>query len=221
MIRSQNASSVSRNEWNSSQPAVLTRISIGPSSRSTRAVASCTESASVTSRWTASAASATASSAMSPDTTRCPAAARAATIARPIPPAPFGPDELASALVLTFDNLGEASALERGEQQVPTGRDPSVTRALPWLLDELDRHGLKATFFVEAINCELYPDAVAGIAARAGTSSAITAGATSRGRSFRPPTSARYWPGAWAPTRPSVYARAASARPAVTSPRPW
>ena len=78
----------------------------------------------------------------------------------------FGPDELASALVLTFDNLGEASALERGEQQVPTGRDPSVTRALPWLLDELDRHGLKATFFVEAINCELYPDAVAGIAAR-------------------------------------------------------
>jgi peptidoglycan/xylan/chitin deacetylase (PgdA/CDA1 family) len=78
----------------------------------------------------------------------------------------FGPDELPSALVLTFDNLGEASALERGEQQVPTGRDPSVTRALPWLLDELDRHGLKATFFVEAINCELYPDAVAGIAAR-------------------------------------------------------
>ena len=71
-----------------------------------------------------------------------------------------------AALVLTFDNLGEASALERGQQQVPTRRDPSVTRALPWLLDELDRHDLKATFFVEAINCELYPSAVAGIAAR-------------------------------------------------------
>jgi peptidoglycan/xylan/chitin deacetylase (PgdA/CDA1 family) len=76
---------------------------------------------------------------------------------------PAGP---ASALVLTIDNLGEASALERGEQPLPTGRDPSVTRALPWLLDELDRRGLTATFFVEAINCELYPDAVAGIAAR-------------------------------------------------------
>jgi peptidoglycan/xylan/chitin deacetylase (PgdA/CDA1 family) len=70
------------------------------------------------------------------------------------------------AVVLTFDNLGEASALERGEQPVATGRDPSVTRALPWLLDELDRHGLAATFFVEAINCELYPDAVRGIASR-------------------------------------------------------
>lgn len=71
-----------------------------------------------------------------------------------------------AALVLTFDNLGEASALERGEQPLPTRRDPSVTRALPWLLDELDRHQLTATFFVEAINCELYPEAVAGIAAR-------------------------------------------------------
>ena len=78
----------------------------------------------------------------------------------------FGPEQLASALVLTIDNLGEASALERGERPAPSGRDPSVTRALPWLLDELDRHALKATFFVEAINCELYPDAVAGIADR-------------------------------------------------------
>jgi peptidoglycan/xylan/chitin deacetylase (PgdA/CDA1 family) len=69
-------------------------------------------------------------------------------------------------VVLTIDNLGEASALERGEQRAPTGRDPSVTRALPWLLDELDRHGLTATFFVEAINCEIYPDAVREIVTR-------------------------------------------------------
>jgi len=80
----------------------------------------------------------------------------------------FGPDRLPSALVLTFDNLGEASALERGTQppDVPLGRDPSVLEALPRLLDELQRHRLTATFFVEAINCELYPDAVRGIAAR-------------------------------------------------------
>jgi peptidoglycan/xylan/chitin deacetylase (PgdA/CDA1 family) len=78
----------------------------------------------------------------------------------------FGPRQLPSALVVTIDNLGEASALERGEQRKATGRDPSVTRALPWLLDELDRHGLAATFFVEAINCELYPNAVREIAAR-------------------------------------------------------
>ena len=78
----------------------------------------------------------------------------------------FGPEQLPSALVLTFDNLGEASRLERGQQPAPTLRDPSVTRALPWLLDELDRHRLTATFFVEAINCELYPAAVREIAER-------------------------------------------------------
>jgi peptidoglycan/xylan/chitin deacetylase (PgdA/CDA1 family) len=72
------------------------------------------------------------------------------------------PDHL---LVLTFDNLGEASALQRGERPVAPGRHPSVTRALPWLLDQLDRHGLIATFFVEAINCELYPDAIQEIVA--------------------------------------------------------
>jgi peptidoglycan/xylan/chitin deacetylase (PgdA/CDA1 family) len=79
---------------------------------------------------------------------------------------PSGQEQMTSALVLTFDNLGEASALERGEQPTALGRDPSVTVALPWLLDELDRHGLTATFFVEAVNCELYPDAVREIAAR-------------------------------------------------------
>jgi len=80
----------------------------------------------------------------------------------------FGPAGLPSALVLTVDNLGEARALERGTQppDEPVGNDPSVTKALPWLLDELDLHHLSATFFVEAINCELYPDALREIAAR-------------------------------------------------------
>jgi peptidoglycan/xylan/chitin deacetylase (PgdA/CDA1 family) len=66
------------------------------------------------------------------------------------------------AIVLTFDNLGEASALQRGtwDPRTPLGSDPSVTRALPWLLDALDHSGLRATFFVEAINCELNPEAL-------------------------------------------------------------
>ena len=74
----------------------------------------------------------------------------------------------ASALALTFDNLGEAADLERGAWPpgAPLGRHPSVTRVLPRLLDALDALGLRATFCVEALNCELYPDAVAGIAAR-------------------------------------------------------
>ena len=80
----------------------------------------------------------------------------------------FGPAGLPSALVLTIDNLGEARALERGTKppDEPVGNDPSVTVALPWLLDELDAHHLLATFFVEAINTELYPDALREIAAR-------------------------------------------------------
>jgi len=71
-------------------------------------------------------------------------------------------------IVLTFDNLGEASALQRGtwDAQTPLGRDPSVTQALPWLLDALDHSGLRATFFVEAINCELNPEALRTIRTR-------------------------------------------------------
>jgi peptidoglycan/xylan/chitin deacetylase (PgdA/CDA1 family) len=68
--------------------------------------------------------------------------------------------------VLTFDNLGEASELERGTWDGPLGRHESVTVALPRLLDELDALGLTATFFVEGLNCELYPEAVTEIAAR-------------------------------------------------------
>ncbi|MGZ4343583.1 MAG: polysaccharide deacetylase family protein [Solirubrobacteraceae bacterium] len=71
-----------------------------------------------------------------------------------------------AALVLTFDNLGEATELERGARPSSVGAHPSVTEALPWLLDTLDACGLRATFFVEAINCELYPEAVRSIAAR-------------------------------------------------------
>jgi peptidoglycan/xylan/chitin deacetylase (PgdA/CDA1 family) len=82
--------------------------------------------------------------------------------------ADWGPDGQGSALTVSFDNLGEASELESGG--APAGRTlgahPSVTEVLPRLLDELDGHALRATFFVEAINCELYPDAVREIAAR-------------------------------------------------------
>jgi peptidoglycan/xylan/chitin deacetylase (PgdA/CDA1 family) len=67
------------------------------------------------------------------------------------------------ALALTFDNLGEAADLERGHE--PAGPHPSVA-VLPWLLDVLDERGLRATFFVEAINAEQHPQALRAIAAR-------------------------------------------------------
>jgi peptidoglycan/xylan/chitin deacetylase (PgdA/CDA1 family) len=82
--------------------------------------------------------------------------------------AAWGPDGQGSALTLSFDNLGEASELESGTEPAgpALGAHPSVTEVLPRLLDELDAQALRATFFVEAINCELYPDAVREIAAR-------------------------------------------------------
>jgi peptidoglycan/xylan/chitin deacetylase (PgdA/CDA1 family) len=65
-----------------------------------------------------------------------------------------------AAVSLTFDNLGEVTDLERGQwpDDEPLGRHFSVTRALPRILELLDETGLRATFFVEGLNTELYPD---------------------------------------------------------------
>ena len=69
-------------------------------------------------------------------------------------------------VVLTFDNLGEVAELEQGVRERPEGDHPSVTTALPRLLEALDELGLRVTFFVEGLNTELYPDAVKEIARR-------------------------------------------------------
>jgi peptidoglycan/xylan/chitin deacetylase (PgdA/CDA1 family) len=68
---------------------------------------------------------------------------------------------------VTFDNLGEVTALARGEwpPDAPLGRHHSVTRALPRILELLRETGTRATFFVEGLNAELYPDALREIAA--------------------------------------------------------
>jgi peptidoglycan/xylan/chitin deacetylase (PgdA/CDA1 family) len=73
---------------------------------------------------------------------------------------------LRRAVLLTFDNLGEAADLERDlTPPAPVGEHPSVTVALPALLELLRALDLRATFFVEGINADLYPDAVRAIAA--------------------------------------------------------
>jgi peptidoglycan/xylan/chitin deacetylase (PgdA/CDA1 family) len=71
--------------------------------------------------------------------------------------------DLRRAVLLSFDNLGEAADVERAATE-PAGDHPSVTVALPWLLDTLAGLRLRATFFVEAINAELYPRALRDIA---------------------------------------------------------
>ena len=86
---------------------------------------------------------------------------------------------LRDAVLLSFDNLGEAADLER-HGAPPRGPHPSVTVGLPRALDALAALDLRATFFVEGLNAELYPQALRDIAA-AGHEVGCTAGAMSAG----------------------------------------
>jgi peptidoglycan/xylan/chitin deacetylase (PgdA/CDA1 family) len=78
----------------------------------------------------------------------------------------LGPDARHAAVSVTFDNLGEAADLERGlwPESEPLGRHFSVRRMLPRILRVLDELGLQATFFMEGLNAELYPEALLQIA---------------------------------------------------------
>ncbi|MES2976029.1 MAG: polysaccharide deacetylase family protein [Pseudomonadota bacterium] len=85
----------------------------------------------------------------------------AATTSTATPAAGWGPAACRGAFSLTFDNLGEAAALERGlpVSEDVRGRHPSAAY-LPRLIDLLD--GLPCTYFVEACNTGMYPDAIRG-----------------------------------------------------------
>jgi len=71
-------------------------------------------------------------------------------------------------LSVTFDNLGEAAELELGASPAGAelGGHVSATEIVPALLDRLGERGLAATFFVEGLNAELYPDLLREIDAR-------------------------------------------------------
>ncbi len=95
------------------------------------------------------------------------------------------PDGARAAVSLTFDNLGEAAEIELGLRGAdePRGGHWSVEAGLPVVLEELAgagaggagagaaaagagaTAGLPATFFVEGVNAEVYPDALRAIAA--------------------------------------------------------
>lgn len=74
------------------------------------------------------------------------------------------PDGARGALCLSFDNLGEAAELELGAEPDALGEHFTATRVLPELLDALGEREIGATFFVEGLNAELYPDALKEIA---------------------------------------------------------
>jgi peptidoglycan/xylan/chitin deacetylase (PgdA/CDA1 family) len=81
--------------------------------------------------------------------------------------APRWPGGARGALSLTFDNLGEAAELELGaiEPDAALGGHYTATRVLPALLAALGERDLAATFFVEGINAEIYPDELQAIGA--------------------------------------------------------
>ena len=75
------------------------------------------------------------------------------------------PDNRHAAISVTFDNLGEAAELQmglHGDDYQPGGHH-SVVTCLPMVLRDLAGADLRATFFVEGINAELYPDELRGI----------------------------------------------------------
>lgn len=79
----------------------------------------------------------------------------------------WGPERRRAAVTISFDNLGEVAELQRGEwpDDEPVGRHFSVTRVLPRILALLEELGLRATFFVEGLNSELYPGSLIEVGA--------------------------------------------------------
>jgi len=72
------------------------------------------------------------------------------------------PEGARGAVSLTLDNLGEAAEQELG-MPTPTRGHYSVTTALPIVLADLAEAGVRATFFVEGVNAQTYPQALRSI----------------------------------------------------------
>ena len=68
----------------------------------------------------------------------------------------------------TFDNMAEAADVGAGTRRepLPMGTDPSLAVGFPRVFEMLDRHAVRATFFVEGWNAIHHPDAVAEIVRR-------------------------------------------------------
>jgi peptidoglycan/xylan/chitin deacetylase (PgdA/CDA1 family) len=73
------------------------------------------------------------------------------------------PNGAKGAISFSMDNLGEAQDVNKGvwPSDKVIGHHFSVEENLPRMLDLLDRHGVKATFFAESWSLEVYPAAVA------------------------------------------------------------
>jgi peptidoglycan/xylan/chitin deacetylase (PgdA/CDA1 family) len=87
-----------------------------------------------------------------------------------IPPAPhgWGPDGRRAAVSVCFDNLGEARDVGEGTwpQDRAHGAHPSAVESLPRILAALEELDVRASFFVEGWNLDVYPDQIDAIVDR-------------------------------------------------------
>ena len=81
---------------------------------------------------------------------------------------PSWPDEARCAVTLTFDNFGEALDLRRHGHAAGAEADGiyAPRRGVGRILDLLERHGVKATFFVEGWNARKYAAQLRDVAGR-------------------------------------------------------
>ncbi|SPN99155.1 uncharacterized protein DNG_02190 [Cephalotrichum gorgonifer] len=79
---------------------------------------------------------------------------------------PHWPNGAKAAISFTMDNLGEAQDVNLFQWDAPLGSHPSVKEHLPRMLDMLDEHGIKATYFVESWSLGVYADVVRDMARR-------------------------------------------------------
>ena len=70
----------------------------------------------------------------------------------------WGPDSKRGALCITFDNLGEAALLERGMWGDQPVGEHYTAAFVPRLIEALG--DVRTTYFIEASNVALYPDAI-------------------------------------------------------------
>ena len=146
---------------------------------------------------------------MTADGTKCP-------IWRVLVPSAEG-----GALSLTFDNLGEAAELEMGalRRRCAAGRPLHRDRVVPALLDRLAERELAATFFVEGLNAELYPELLQTIDASGPRGRLPRLAPRAMGRDEHRRSRPRIWRAALPPSSGSGSRSPVCVRPAVGSAR--
>jgi len=74
----------------------------------------------------------------------------------------WGPEAKQAAVCVSFDNFGEALQIERNQWPAdkPVGQHVTARKVLPALLADLQQVSIKATFFLEGWNGDVYADAI-------------------------------------------------------------